>query len=68
MDARLFEETRRKAYQYARPMFWPNVGRQYLDSFRRAVAQHHKDSVQPFRESPSFSAKNSCEERLNRGK
>lgn len=30
--------TRRKAYQYAQPMFWSNVGRLYLDLFGRIAA------------------------------
>jgi len=33
-------ETRRKAYQYAKPMFWPNVGQQYLDFFDQVAAEH----------------------------
>jgi len=31
--------TRRRAYKYAKPMFWPNVGRQYLDVFERVAAE-----------------------------
>jgi polysaccharide biosynthesis protein PslF len=31
--------TRRAAYEYAKPMFWPNVGQQYLDLFERIVLE-----------------------------
>ena len=37
-DPALQRDIRRAAYQYARPMFWPNVGRQYLDLFERIAS------------------------------
>src|SRR4029077_249656 len=37
-DSALRIETRRRAYEYARPMFWPNVGWQYLEFFKRVAS------------------------------
>ncbi len=36
-DEMLRRDTQRRAYDYARPMRWPNVGRQYLDFFSKAM-------------------------------
>ncbi len=38
LDSVLLKETRRRAYEYAKPMFWPNVCRRYLDVFELALA------------------------------
>jgi len=38
--------TRRLAYEYAKPMFWPVVGRRYLDYFSR-IARAHQVPLAP---------------------
>ncbi|HUE18118.1 MAG TPA: glycosyltransferase family 4 protein [Planctomycetaceae bacterium] len=37
-DAAFQAETQRRAYEYAKPMFWPNVGRRYLEVFGQVAS------------------------------
>lgn len=41
-DAAFQTATRRKAYRYAQPMFWSNVGLRYLKCFARVVASQYR--------------------------
>jgi len=47
-DAAFQMETRRKAYQYARQMFWPSVGLKYLDLFTQ-VSSGDDAEIAPLR-------------------
>jgi glycosyltransferase involved in cell wall biosynthesis len=66
-DATLLAATRRKAYQYARRMFWPNVGLRYLDLFGQIVGQSQKISAQPFRVGAPMSGEKHFAELLHKG-
>ena len=50
-------ETRRRAYRYAKPMFWPNVGQRYLDIFEEAVAESRQNSAHRFRSNSPLDGK-----------
>jgi len=39
-DAKFLKETRKRAFDYAEPMFWPNVGRQYLNLFNEVAKEN----------------------------
>ena len=52
-DDRLRERTQWRAYQYVRPMFWPNVGRRYLELFREVVGGEASPGLQRRNRQPS---------------
>ncbi len=45
-DTALLAETRRRAYRYARSMFWPHVGRQYWELFHEVARNNQRQSAQ----------------------
>ena len=44
-DTALRQQTQRKAYDYAKPMFWPNVGREYRDLFVEVASSRRSTGV-----------------------
>ena len=43
-DGQLLSQTRQRAFEYARPMFWPNVGQKYLDLFASLIDRKTDDT------------------------
>lgn len=52
-DIEFRDGTRRRAYQYAKPMFWPNVGRRYLELFGEVAAANEMTDGLPYQPRPS---------------
>jgi glycosyltransferase involved in cell wall biosynthesis len=66
-DESLLADTRRKAYQYAQPMFWPNVGRMYLNFFCQTRSASWKDAARSVRLNLSRGGRNHSGNLLHKG-
>jgi glycosyltransferase involved in cell wall biosynthesis len=66
-DAAFKLKTARRAYVYARPMFWPQVGRQYLDFFQQIVTEHDAKVMPHFRRAVAAPSSNGHHEKLLHG-
>ncbi len=66
LDPVLLQEMRIQAYEYAKPMFWPSVGKMYLDLFQQMVEVFERSRVASLHSYTSTLELNSCDNRLQK--
>ena len=66
-DEALRMATRRKAYEYAKPMRWTNVGREYLKLFSEIASSNALRPNRPFRAASTISKRKSLPAALQYG-